>query len=87
VTGTLAVSKTLTGVVRGGTALGSLSGYQVRSGDVLTYTVSTQETGGVASGTTTLTETVPANTSYTGSSEGWAVSGSSYTQSVTASAS
>ena len=85
-TSVLSVSKALTGVSRGGSALGSLSGYQVQSGDVLTYTVSVQETSGNAAGTTTLTETAPSNTSYTGSSEGWTQSGSNYTQSVTVSA-
>ena len=35
-TSSLSVSKSLTSVIRGGSALGSLSGYQVRSGDVLT---------------------------------------------------
>ncbi|MFT4215164.1 MAG: hypothetical protein QM622_10370, partial [Microbacterium sp.] len=42
----------------------------LRPGDVVVYKVVTTNTGG-ASGTTTLTETVPTDTTYTGSGEGW----------------
>ena len=81
--GTLAVSKALSGVSRGGSALGSLSGYVVQSGDILTYTVSVQETGNSGSATTTLSETAPVGTSYTGAvSEGWTLANGIYTQSV-----
>ncbi|MFM2301992.1 MAG: hypothetical protein RLZZ84_1728, partial [Pseudomonadota bacterium] len=81
--GSLSTTKALTAVSRGGGAV-SLTGYQAREGDVLTYTVSVTETGSTASATTVLTETVPAHTSYTGSAEGWALAGSNYTQTVTA---
>ncbi|MFM2301991.1 MAG: hypothetical protein RLZZ84_1727 [Pseudomonadota bacterium] len=86
-TAALATTKTLYSVTRSGTALGSLSGYQVRSGDVQTYRITTVESSGAASGSTsvTLTETLPANTTYTGTGEGWTGSGP-YTQAVSISA-
>jgi uncharacterized repeat protein (TIGR01451 family) len=83
--GTLSVAKSLSGVSRGGNAV-SLSGYQVRSGDVLTYTVSVTETSNNAAAATTLTETVPANTSYSLTTEGWTAGSGIYTQDVTVSA-
>lgn len=43
---------------------------QVTEGQVLRYTITTTNTG-VRSGTTTLVETVPSGTTYTGSGEGW----------------
>ena len=77
----LATTKTLT-KVNGATPP---TNYLVSSGDVLEYTVSVSNTGG-QSGTTTLTETVPDNTSYSGSSEGWTVASGNYTQDVTVAA-
>ena len=77
----LATTKSLT-KVNGATPP---TNYLVSSGDVLEYTVSVANTGG-QSGTTTLTETVPDNTSYSGSSEGWAVASGNYTQDVTVAA-
>ena len=77
----LATTKSLT-KVNGATPP---TNYLVSSGDVLEYTVSVSNTGG-QSGTTTLTETVPDNTSYSGSSEGWAVASGNYTQDVTVAA-
>ena len=77
----LATTKSLT-KVNGATPP---TNYLVSSGDVLEYTVSVANTGG-QSGTTTLTETVPTNTSYSGSSEGWAVASGNYTQDVTVAA-
>ncbi|MBB4010794.1 collagen-binding domain-containing protein [Niveibacterium umoris] len=83
VTGTLVTTKTLT-TVNGGPVPG---GYQARAGDVQIYSIAVQETGGVASAATTLGETVPANSSYSGSGEGWsagcAAAATSCTQSVT----
>ena len=81
----LATTKSLTRV-NTGSGLGAVpTGYLVSSGDVLEYTVSVANTGG-QSGTTTLTETVPSNASYTGSSEGWTVASGNYTQDVTVAA-
>ena len=77
----LATTKTLT-KVNGAT---TPTNYLVSSGDALEYTVSVANTGG-QSGTTTLTETVPDNTSYSGSSEGWTVASGNYTQDVTVAA-
>ena len=77
----LATTKSLT-KVNGATPP---TNYLVSSGDVLEYTVSVSNTGG-QSGTTTLTETVPDNTSYSGSSEGWTVASGNYTQDVTVAA-
>ena len=77
----LATTKSLT-KVNGATPP---TNYLVSSGDVLEYTVSVANTGG-QSGTTTLTETVPDNTSYSGSSEGWTVASGNYTQDVTVAA-
>ncbi len=59
---------------------------QVKAGDVIAYTIVTTNTGGSA-GTTTLTDIVPTNTSYTGSAEGWsctapAAAGTSCTQNI-----
>ena len=51
------------GVVTSGTAT-------VVGGDVFLYNIVVRNTGGV-SGTTVLSETVPTNTTYTGSGEGW----------------
>lgn len=56
-------------------------------GDVFLYNIVVRNTGGV-SGTTVLSETVPSNTTYTGSGEGWscgtgAVSGTVCTISIT----
>lgn len=61
-------------------------GSPIKSGDVLGYQLEVRETGLAAGGSTTLTETVPALTTYSGSSEGWTVSSGSYTQSVTVAA-
>ena len=96
VTGTLSVVKTLSQVSRGTplVALTSLAGYSVRPDDVLSYqlAVSNSSTASnVASVTTTLTETVPANTLYdatTAGTEGWLCSsgydaGKTCTQDVT----
>ena len=82
-TGTVSVTKTLYSV-NGSTS--AVSGYQAKSGDVLVYRIAVTETSNAASGVTTLTETVPGNTTYTGTSEGWILSGSNYTQSVTVAA-
>jgi uncharacterized repeat protein (TIGR01451 family) len=59
---------------------------EVKAGDVLVYDIVTTNTGG-SPGTTGLSETVPANTTYTGSGEGWSCAtgskpGTSCTQSV-----
>lgn len=61
--GTLATTKLLTSVN------GAAPGASVKAGDVLLYTVVVTATAGSAS--TTLCETTPANTSYTGTAEGW----------------
>jgi len=80
----LSTTKTLSSVKRGGSTI-SLSGYQVRSGDELTYQITVSNTGGQG-GTTTITETVPTNTTYTGSGEGWSGSSPTYTQSLSVAA-
>ena len=49
------------------------AGQKLRGGDVLVYTLTVKNSGGV-SGTTTLTETVPGGGTYTGSGEGWSTS-------------
>ncbi len=59
---------------------------QVKAGDVIVYTIVTTNTGG-SSGTTTLTDVVPTNTTYTGSGEGWSctnptAAGTSCTQTI-----
>lgn len=46
------------------------AGYQVQPGDALTYTITVDNSGGTA-GNITLTETVPAGTTYTDAGEGW----------------
>lgn len=79
--GTLSIVKTLYSAA-GST---SVSGYQAKTGDVLIYKIAVTETGGTAGAVTTLTETVPANTSYTGSSQGWSTDGN-FTQSVSVAA-
>ena len=68
------------------------AGYQAQPGDVLGYQITVSNSGGTA-GTTTLTETVPAGTAYTGTAEGWsttpaacAAAASTCTQEVTAGA-
>ena len=68
----LATTKALSAVNGGAVP----SGYQAKSGDVLRYDVSVTNTGGQG-GTTTLTESVPTNTTYSGvlATEGWSVSG------------
>jgi uncharacterized repeat protein (TIGR01451 family) len=59
----------------------------VQAGDVIVYNIAVTNTGG-ASGTTTLTDVVPANTTYTGAAaQGWSctnpsAAGTSCTQSV-----
>jgi uncharacterized repeat protein (TIGR01451 family) len=64
------------------------SSTQVKAGDVIVYDIVTTNTGG-SSATTTLTDTVPANTTYTGAAaQGWScasgsVAGTACTQSVT----
>ena len=65
--------------------------YQVQPGDVLQYTITVSNAGGTA-GSTTLTETVPTGTTYTGGAgEGWdttpsacAAAGSTCTKTVSA---
>ena len=79
--GSLSVTKTLAAVTRGGSSVPT-SGYVARTGDVLRYEVAVSNVGG-QSDSTTLTEVAPTNTTYTGSSEGWSLAGSNYTQSVT----
>ena len=93
-TASLATSKTLYSVVRGGNPLASLAGYQAQSGDVITYQLSVANSSASASGVTTLTETAPANTSYSGiigtslpEDQGWTLTGSTYTQDLTVAAS
>jgi uncharacterized repeat protein (TIGR01451 family) len=61
--GTLATTKVLSSVN------GAAPGASVKAGDVLIYTVTT--TTANASASTSLCESTPANTSYTGSAEGW----------------
>ena len=81
-------SKSILSVTRGGTALNISSGYTAAAGDVITYRVRVAESAGVG-GSITLTESVPTNTSYSGTSEGWtgcssgAVAGTTCTRSVT----
>lgn len=65
----LETSKSLTQIVRNGAALPSMN-VSVQPGDRLTYTVS-QKNFGVTNGRATVTETVPAGTSYTGTGQGW----------------
>ncbi|HEX7915454.1 beta strand repeat-containing protein, partial [Rudaea sp.] len=55
----ITTTKTLTSVN------GNAPGANVKAGDVLVYTITSTNSGGTA-GNVTLTETVPANTSYTG---------------------
>ena len=69
---------------------GGAPGATVKPGDVLVYQLAVQNAGG-ASGTTTLGETVPVNTTYSGAAgEGWggacAAAGSSCSQAVTVAA-
>jgi uncharacterized repeat protein (TIGR01451 family) len=69
------------------TVNGAAPGASVKPGDVLVYQLAIQNTGGV-SGTTTVGETVPVNTTYTGAgAEGWggtcAAAGSTCSQAVT----
>ncbi|PWD50969.1 hypothetical protein C8046_10205 [Serinibacter arcticus] len=85
----LATGKVLTQLTRGGVTWAPEVGDTVAPTDVLAYTVSVSNTGGLP-GTTLLTETVPPGTTYTGpASQGWtcaatpAVGGTSCTQSVT----
>ena len=73
--------------VNGAAATGAT---QVKAGDVIVYTISVVNTGGNA-GTTVLTDIVPANTTYSGTGEGWScatgsAAGTSCTQSVNAAA-
>jgi uncharacterized repeat protein (TIGR01451 family) len=63
INGTLATAKVLSSVN------GAAPGASVKAGDVLIYTVTT--TTANASASTSLCESTPANTSYTGSAEGW----------------
>ncbi len=80
----LNVSKTLTNVLRNSSNITTgLASIQVQNGDVLTYSIAAQAISGNYNGVI-LTETLPANTSYTGgSSQGWTVgAGGVYTQSV-----
>jgi uncharacterized repeat protein (TIGR01451 family) len=63
---------------------------QVKAGDILVYTITATNTGG-STGTTTLTDDVPVNTTYTGTGEGWscasgAIAGTVCTQDVTVAA-
>lgn len=82
------VVKALFSATRSG-ASQTLAGYQARSGDVLRYRISVTESTDIGQ-TTTLTETIPANTTYTGSGEGWSCTAntalSTCTQSVTVAA-
>lgn len=79
----LNVTKTLTNVFRNSSNITSgLANIQVQNGDVLTYSIAATSVTGAYTGVI-LTETLPANTTYTGSSEGWtAGAGGVYTQSV-----
>ena len=61
--GTLATTKVLTSVN------GAAPGASVKAGDVLVYTITT--TTAITTASTSLCETTPTNTSYTGSAEGW----------------
>ena len=61
------------------------AGQLVHPGDKLVYRITVANGGGTA-GNTTLTETVPAGTSYSGTAEGWSCTGSSCTQTVNAAA-
>ena len=79
----LNVNKTLTNVLRNSSNITSgLANLQVQNGDVLTYSIAATSVTGTYTGVI-LTENLPANTTYTGSSEGWtAGAGGVYTQSV-----
>jgi uncharacterized repeat protein (TIGR01451 family) len=78
----LNVSKTLTNIRRGASNITTgLATAQVKPGDVLTYSIAAQSISGVYTGVV-LTETLPANSTYTGTSEGWNVTGGVYTQSI-----
>jgi uncharacterized repeat protein (TIGR01451 family) len=79
----LNVTKTLTNVLRNSSNITSgLANLQVQNGDVLTYSIAATSVTGTYTGVI-LTENLPANTTYTGSSEGWtAGAGGVYTQSV-----
>ncbi|MFT4011396.1 MAG: hypothetical protein QM655_15275, partial [Nocardioidaceae bacterium] len=85
-TASLSTTKTIS-TVNGAAAT---SATVLRPGDVVTYEIVTANSGGAA-GTSTLTETVPANTTYTGTSEGWTCAATSAnstcTQNVTVAAS
>ena len=76
--GVLHVVKSLTKVNGVDVAAGAV----VKAGDKLTYTITVTNSGGTDA-STTLHETVPANTTYSGSGEGWTVSGADYSQDVT----
>ena len=63
----LSTSKTLTSV----NGVPATANQVVHSGDKLVYTITTTNSGGQP-GSTVLTETVPAGTTYSGANEGWA---------------
>ena len=79
----LNVTKTLTNVFRNSSNITTgLDNLQVQNGDVLTYSIAATSVTGTYTGVI-LTENLPANTTYTGSSEGWtAGAGGVYTQPV-----
>ena len=81
----LSISKILKTVKRNGIPLESLTGYQARSADVLIYEITVSNSGGQA-GTTTIGETVPANTTYSGTLEEWDFATPNYSKSVTVNA-
>ena len=76
--------------VNGAPATSGLQGTLVKAGDVIVYTITVTNVGG-ASGSTTLTDVVPANTTYTGTGQGWSCTnpssaGTPCTQGVTVAA-
>jgi uncharacterized repeat protein (TIGR01451 family) len=79
----LNVTKTLTNVLRNSSNITTgLATIRVQNGDVLTYSIAAEAVSGAYNGVI-LTETLPANTTYTGTSEGWtAGAGATFTQSV-----
>jgi uncharacterized repeat protein (TIGR01451 family) len=78
----LNVSKTLTNIKRGASNITTgLATAQIQKDDVLTYSIAATSVSAAYAGVV-LTEALPANTTYTGTSEGWTANGSAYTQSI-----